>query len=212
MYTPPYTRWDDRAAALRLVQECNFGELITIVDGAPLVTHLPFLVDAKRNVLRGHVARANPHGGQLDGNVHMAVFKGPYAYISPDWYGEASEDVPTWNYLAVHVSGRGRVIADERAVDAFLAELSAFEEQRRPDIDRGGKIWTMDKVAAKDHVRMRAAILAFEIGIDKIEAKAKLNQNKPPEAIAGVVKALAESGAQMSEYVAGLMKEFNSKK
>lgn len=171
MYRPSYTRWDDRAGALDLARRYNFGELITVADGAPLITHMPFLIDESRNVLRGHFARANPHAAHVEG-AHIVVFKGPCAYISPDWYAASDSDVPTWNYLAVHVSGKGRALTQERETDAFLADLSAHEEARRPDLDRGGKIWTMDKVAAKEHARMRAAIVALEIDIEKVEAKA----------------------------------------
>lgn len=205
MYRPPYTRWEDRAGALKLAADYNFGELITVADGAPLVTHMPFLIDESRNVLRGHFARANPHAAHVEGAAHLVVFRGPYAYVSPDWYGPSDSDVPTWNYLAVHVTGKGRTLTEKREIDAFLADLSAHEEARRPDLDRGGKIWTMDKVGAKDHARMRASIVAFEIDIEKVEAKAKLNQNKPPDSVAGVIKALGESGSQMSEAVARAM-------
>lgn len=206
MYAPPYYRWADEDAALRLAGERNFCTLITVVDGAPLVSHLPLLVDAGRRLLRGHLARANPHAGRLDGRESLAVFTGPNAYISPDWYGEKSEDVPTWNYLAVHISGRGRLVRDADAVDKFLADLSAQEERRRPDLERGGKIWTLDKVAPEKRARMRAAIVAFEIAIARIEAKAKLSQNKPPEAIERVMGILSQSGSQMSEAVARAMK------
>lgn len=186
--------------------------MITVIEGAPIVTHLPFLFDNKRNVLRAHFARANPHAAHIEGREHLAVFRGPYAYISPDWYGETENDVPTWNYLAVHVRGRGRVETDDVKVDAFLADLSAHEERRRPDLDRGGKIWTLGKIAPKDHARMRRAIVAFEIDIAKVEAKAKLSQNKPAEAVAGVIEALERSGSQMSEAVARAMKQGQSER
>ncbi|MEX0646068.1 MAG: FMN-binding negative transcriptional regulator [Parvularculaceae bacterium] len=211
MYAPPYYRWSDRAAALAFAADYNFATLITVVGGAPTVSHLPFLIDVERNVLRGHLARANPHSGALGEAAHLAVFTGPNAYISPDWYGEASKDVPTWNYVVVHVAGRGRVIDEARAVDRFLVDLSDHEEGRRPDLDRGGKIWTLDKVPPKDHARMRAAIVAFEIDIASVEAKAKLNQNKKLNAVAGVIAALSASGSQVSEAVARLMREFNPK-
>jgi transcriptional regulator len=135
------------------------------------------------------------------------VFRGTYANISPDWYGKTHDDVPTWNYVAVHVSGKGRVVSDPEKVDAFLADLSAHEEHRRPDLDRGGVIWTIAKTDPKAHARMRAAIVAFEIDIEKIDAKAKLSQNKPAEALEGVIKALDDSGSQMSEAVARAMRE-----
>lgn len=212
MYTPPAFRWDDRPAALALAREWNFGLLITQGEGAPFVTHLPMLIDERRNVVRGHLARANPHGGHLDKRDHLAVFSGPHAYISPDWYGEASTDVPTWNYLAVHVSGKGRVLSEEGVVDRLLAELSALEEGRRPDLPNGGRVWTMDEIPADKHARMRNAIVAFEIDIERVEAKAKLSQNKLAEAVAGVIEALGSSGTESSAGLARLMQAFDTRR
>lgn len=209
MYTPPVNRWNDRPAALALARDWNFALLITQGEEAPFVTHLPMLIDERRNVVRGHVARANPHGAHLEGRAHLAVFTGPNAYISPDWCGKASTDVPTWNYVAVHIAGRGRVLTDESDIDRLLADLSAHEEQRRPDIERGGKIWTMDKLPADKHARLRRAIVAFEIDVEHVEPKAKLSQNKPPEIAAAVADVLSASSADMSVTLARLMRAFN---
>lgn len=206
MYSPAFHRWDDEKAALKLAGEWNFGALITIADGAPLISHLPLLVDGERRVLRGHLARANPHAEKIDGAEHLAVFTGPNAYISPDWYGEGGKDVPTWNYLAVHVRGKARVLADAAAIDAFLADLSAHEEARRTDL-ADGRMWTIDKVPPDQLARMRSAIVAFEIDIMSVQAKAKLSQNKKPEAVEGVIGALLESGLQMNEALALFMSE-----
>lgn len=210
MYAPPVFRWDNRLAALQLARDWNFALLITQSDEIPFVTHLPFLVDEKRNVLRGHVARANSHGGHLDGRKHLAVFSGPNAYISPDWFGDASADVPTWNYVAVHIAGRERVLTDESDIDRLLADLSAHEEHRRPDFENGGKIWTMDKVPAVKHARLHRAIVAFEIDIEHVEAKAKLSQNKPPEIAAGLADVLSASNDETRAALARLMRAFNA--
>lgn len=205
MYAPPAFRWNDEAAALDLAREFNFALMVTIVDAAPVVTHLPFLIDPARRVLRGHVARANPHSAHLAGG-HLAVFSGPYAYISPDWYGGDSPDVPTWNYAVVHVYGTGRVLAESKEIDAFLADLSEHEERRRFDLASGGKVWTMDKIPPRDLDRMRRAIVAFEIDIASVEAKAKLSQNKPPPVAARACAALAGSGSYPASGVADMMR------
>lgn len=206
MYAPPAFRWEDETAALQCAAEWNFGVLITAAGaGAPFVSHLPFLVDAERRVLRAHLARANPHAGCIEGGEHLAVFTGPHAYISPDWYGEGENDVPTWNYLAVHAAGKGRVLTDDAVVDAFLADLSAAEEARRHDLAQGGKIWTMGKLPSRALARMRAAIVAFEIDIETVAAKAKLSQNKPAAAAVGVAAALAASDSQAGQAVSRLM-------
>lgn len=210
MFTPPAFRWNDRPAAFALASDWNFALLITQGEEAPFVTHLPMLIDERRNVLRGHVARANPHGGHIDGRAHLAVFTGPNAYISPNWYGEASTDVPTWNYVAVHIAGQGRILDEVCEIDQLLADLSAHEEQRRHDLDNGGEIWTMDKVPDDKHARLRRAIVAFEIDIARVEAKAKLSQNKSVETADAVADILSASNADTCVRLARLMRAFNA--
>lgn len=205
MYALPAFRWDDRLAALGFAAEFNFATLITVEGGGPVMSHLPMLVDAGRGVLCGHLARANSHASILDGRRHVAIFMGPFAYVTPDWYGAGSTDVPTWNYVAVHIAGGGRVVADAGGVDRFLADLSACEEMRRTDLDRGGKMWTMDKVPPAKHAAMRAAIVAFEIDIVTVDAKAKLSQNKPADAARRVAAELASSGGERGRALAALM-------
>ncbi|MBY0232275.1 MAG: FMN-binding negative transcriptional regulator [Gemmataceae bacterium] len=79
-----------------------FGVLVTVRDGLPFGTHLPFVRDG--DALVGHLARANPQAMGLDGAEALAVFSGPHAYVSPAWYGDGPA-VPTWNYEAVHAYG-----------------------------------------------------------------------------------------------------------
>lgn len=190
MYAPPAFRWDDREAALSLARDFNFATLLTVDDGAPPARRLPLLVDARRNILRGSPARAYPYADCLDGCGHLAIFTGPHAYVSPDWRGEASADVPIWNYLAGHIRGEGRVIGDERPVDALPDKLSAYEERRRTALSFGDKIRAMDKGSSEKLARMRAASHVFEIKIAALEAVAELNQNKPSEARESVIGAV----------------------
>lgn len=203
MYSPPAHRWDDRAAALDFARARNFAALITVVDGAPMLTHLPVLIDPDGVRLRGHMARANPHAAHIDGREHLVAFLGPNAYISPDWY-EIEEDVPTWNYVAVHVSGKARAYTDEAETDRFLSDLSDQEEARRYDLQTG-RFWKIDKLDPKDRARMRRAVVAFEIVIDSVEAKAKLSQNKKPEVAARVIDKLSGSPNERDRQVGALM-------
>ncbi len=203
MYSPPAFRWRDRTAALDFARAHNFAAMITVVDGAPVLTHLPVLIDPDGARLRGHVARANPHAAHIDGVSHLFVFSGPHAYVSPDWY-KTEEDVPTWNYVAAHVSGKARALADEADIDRLLSDLSDQEEARRFDLETG-HFWKIDKLDAKDHARMRRAILAFEIEIEAVEAKAKLSQNKRPEVAANVIGVLSRSPQERERAVAALM-------
>lgn len=117
-----------------------FAILVSTTNDGPFATHLPLSVQAKtaengsesRIVLRGHVARANPHWRYLEQQLQcLAIFHGPHAYISPANYA-ARESVPTWNYAAVHVSGNARLFSSEEDLQAMLDELiQAFEPAYR---------------------------------------------------------------------------------
>ena len=206
MYTPSAFRVDDPQAAFGLIDRFGFATLITVKEGRCVVSHLPMIADAGRRVLRGHLARANPHSALIDGEAHLAVFTGENAYISPDWYEEAT-DVPTWNYSAVHVEGTARVFSDPEDVDALLNELSDRHEGRRHDLAEG-KFWKLSKLPAEKLRRLRTAIVAFEIAADRIELKAKLSQNRSAADFARVIAKL-ERGDAIARAVANAMREAN---
>src|SRR5687767_11744063 len=106
MYVPDHFREPDIAALHALIREHSFGTLVSVLEGTPFATHMPFLLDSDRGpwgTLAGHVARANPHWRafvESSGGIKesLVLFTGPHAYISPSWY-EAPIAVPTWNYV-----------------------------------------------------------------------------------------------------------------
>lgn len=202
MYTPSAFRNDDRHAAYDFIDSCGFAALVTAEAGETLITHLPMTVDRERGALLGHMARANPHASRIEGRRCTAVFLGPNAYVSPDWYDDATQ-VPTWNYIAAHVEGIGRPIEDPAEVDAVLSGLSNIHEHRRRDLDTG-KLWRLEKLPAEKLRRMRAAIVVFEIIADRIELKEKLSQNKSAGERERIRLKLA-SGGEMQQAVAAAM-------
>ena len=197
MYIPSAFRADDRAALYELIERHGFGTLVTVLDGAPFATHLPFVLDRGRGVLLGHVARANPHWRAFDGAAEaLVIFQGPHAYVSPSWYATAPA-VPTWNYAAVHVYGVPRLLDEAELRDLLDRLVSRYEAGReRP--------WTMD--LPPDYLRkMLQAIIGFEVPIERIEGKFKLNQNRSSEDRAGVIAALSAGGAEeraLAEFMA----------
>lgn len=194
MYIPPAFRLDDRAAALEVMRAHPFALLVVATARGELeITHLPILVDGNGGtpVLHGHVSKANPVAALIAGSTAAdpvratAVFSGPNAYVSPDWY-ESENQVPTWNYVAVHASGALAHVAEPDEVERLLADLSAAHEAalapKRP--------WTMGKMAPGTVGRMLKGITAFRLQVDRLEAKAKLSQNKGVADRGGVVAAL----------------------
>ena len=177
MYLPKPFATDDLAALHDLIEGRAFGLLIVPRDGTPDVAHIPFVLDrgeGEHGRLRGHFARPNPIWRACDGKAEaLAVFAGPDAYISPDWYATPHQ-VPTWNYIAVHAWGRPRVVDGDGDVRRLLEDLSARNEARLA----GKKPWTADKLPAEVYARMRRGIVAFAMPIERIEGKWKLSQNR----------------------------------
>ncbi len=204
MYTPAAYRNDNRLAAFDFVAQYGFATLVANDGGSVASAHLPMIADSERNVLRGHLARANPYCELLDGVRHLAVFVGANAYVSPDWYGDA-EQVPTWNYSAVHIAGASSIIREQDRIDALLEELSDHHERKRHDL-RDGKIWKLAKLPEDKLKRMRAAIVAFEIMIEKIEYKSKLSQNKSASDVTAVIDKLSR-GDENQRAVAAAMEK-----
>lgn len=178
MYQPPFFREEDRERLYALIESGGFGLLVSNGPAGPLVTHIPFLIDRFRGqagVLQSHMARANPHWQELhDGDPVLAVFPGPDAYVTPQWYRE-EPDVPTWNYRAAHVRGRVRRLEDPIAVREHLAALVAFHEQRF-----SGSPLSLGDMDVKMVAGFQAQLVAFEIDIMEIVGAAKLSQDKLP--------------------------------
>jgi len=196
MYVPPHFVVDDPATLREFIDRHPFGLLISQQDLAPFATHLPFLLDPP-GLLLGHVARQNPQWRQLAGQQVLCVFHGPHAYVSPTWY-EAEKVVPTWNYVAVHVYGRARLIEDPDSLVALVARLTDRFERELP------MPWSFDP--NEPFVRkMATQIVGFMVDIDRIEGKWKLNQNHPGERRRRVVAALREQGYEDAREIADLM-------
>ena len=125
---------------------------------------------------------------EAEGAEAMVVFQGPHAYISPTWYRTEGPTVPTWNYLAVHAYGRPRVLGDEGAARAMLEDLvTTHEADRDPP-------WSMTRQDPKYMEAQIRGIVAFEIPIIRLEAKAKLNQNKPASQRLAAAEGLEATG------------------
>lgn len=174
LYLPAAFASDDQAAIARLFDEHPFATLITPGPGEPQVSHLPLLYQRERGPhgsLIGHMARANPHWNHLGSGASLAIFHGPHAYVSPSWYAQPAAQVPTWNYAVVHVHGRGAIVADRAVTLATLQQMIARFE--------GGRAapWRLQLEGARLDA-MVGAIVAFEIEIERIDAKFKLSQNK----------------------------------
>ncbi len=185
MYVPDHFREDRPEVLAGAVRRIGFATLITTGLEA---NHLPMLLEG--NVLRGHVARANPVWKSGDGAA-LAIFLGPHAYVSPSWYpskAEAGKAVPTWNYITVHARGAIKWVQDADWLHAHVAALSDAHEAGRP------APWTIGEAPETYIATMLRGIVGFELTIETLEGKYKLSQNRDEADREGVRQAFAREG------------------
>lgn len=197
MYIPDMFREDRTETPHDAVRTIGFATLIT--EGLE-ANHLPMLLQEGANgqVLRGHVARANPVWKKGDGAA-LAIFLGPHAYVSPNWYpskAETGKAVPTWNYISVHARGPIRWVEDADWLRTHVGALSAAHEAGR-DVP-----WMISDAPVAYIDSMLRGIVGFELAIETLEGKYKLSQNREPADYAGARQGLLREGR---EDVARLM-------
>lgn len=165
----------------------GFGTLCLNHDDGPLLSHIPFVLSADGTYAEAHLVRSNPIL-KLLGPPKPAVIavSGGDSYVSPDWYGLENQ-VPTWNYVAVHLRGTLRQLPAED-LRGILERLSdQFEQRLLPK-----KVWTLDKVADDAYRKLSMQIVPIRLDIDDVQGTWKLAQPKPPEAIAGAADGIAD--------------------
>lgn len=203
MHPNPAFRQEPRDRNLAFARARGFGILTVNGPEGPLAAHVPFLLNDDASFAELHLARSNPIArAGLPAPALIAV-SGPDAYVSPDWYGPHSEvpdQVPTWNYVAVHLRGVLEPQPDEALrphVDALSAEHEGRIAGKRP--------WTSAKMTEGAMPRMLRMILPFRFRVTSIDGTWKLNQNKTSEIRARAAEALAQGGPS-AQQIAALMR------
>ena len=187
MYVPVFNALDDEPQVRALVAAAGSAELVTVgPDGYPLSTLLPVVWDGDRLVM--HLARANPQWRSIGEDAPaLAVVTGPQAYVSPSWYPSKAEHgrtVPTWNYSAVHLTGRASVRTDPAWLREAVTLLTDQHEGSRADR------WHVTDAPAAFVEKQLRAVVGVELRVERVEAKAKLSQNRIEADRAGVVAGL----------------------
>ena len=199
MYLPAHFEQQDPAALQTLMREHPLATLVTVRADGPTADHIPFEYDAPTQTLRGHVARANPLWREAAGQPVLAVFRGPQAYVSPNWYPSKAQThkvVPTWNYTVVHAHGVLRAIEEAPWLHALVSRLTAHHEAPH------AAPWAVAD-APEDYVQqMLRAIVGIEIPVRRLVGKWKISQNRSETDRLGVADGLhAEGSAAMSTLV-----------
>jgi transcriptional regulator len=180
---------------MALIERHPFGLLVTSDEPFAVTTNLPMLAGERDGVLyvEGHVAAANPHARAIAGGaLATAVFNGPHAFVSASWYEEPYETVPTWNYSLVRASGRLREAPARGVLERLVAR---FEGD-------ANSAWRLDGLSPEYLEKQLRGIVAFELRVERLEAKAKLSQNRTPQDRERVERALASSSDPMDRACA----------
>jgi transcriptional regulator len=203
MYVPRYNQNEDRAALLAYMRAYSFAALATCGPGGLMATHLPFVIEEEdgRITLLAHMARANPQWRDFAaGGDALVIFMQPHAYVSPRHY-DSRQNVPTWNYVAVHAYGRP-VLIEERAAKMELQQK--LIRQHDPEY-----LTQMDELPESYLDAKLGAIASFSLVVTRIEARYKLSQDKNPAERERIVRELEASGDSVAAETAKLMREHN---
>lgn len=172
MYPPPHHQSHDIEKMISVIKHFPLGILITAKDGKPFVTHIPFIYNETTKKLVAHIDRNNPQLETLQDDAEVTVvFKGPDTYISPSVY--STSQLPTWNYIIVHITGNIQLINEPEAVKKTMVAMTEFLEGEAQKF-----------ILKNDDPRMERLInyiQAFEIEITHWEGKFKLSQDKIPQ-------------------------------
>jgi len=204
MHPNPAFRQEPRDRNLSFARARGFGILSVNGPDGPLAAHVPFLLNDDASFAELHLARSNPIArADLPAPALLAV-SGPDTYISPDFYGphtEVPDQVPTWNYVAVHLRG----VLEPLPEDVLRPHVDALTAEHEGRII-GKTPWTSAKMSEGAMPRMLRMILPFRFRVTSVDGTWKLNQNKTPEIRARAAQALSQGNAP-AQAIAALIRE-----
>ncbi|EDO25589.1 predicted protein, partial [Nematostella vectensis] len=172
MFIPDNYKNENIEEVMHFLNENSFGILISQADGKIAGTHIPMQLDTDENgesVLVGHIAKANPQSKYLKSEEEiLAIFNGPHSYISSSWYQK--EDAPTWNYIAVHVYGKVKIIEGDELLESLKKLVDKYEKNSENPM-------SVEKMSSTT-LKQVNGIVGFSIKINEIQAAYKLSQNR----------------------------------
>lgn len=199
MYTPQLYKNEDPEAIKTFLKENSFGILINQTNGKLCATHIPIELEINadgKEVLQGHISKLNPQAeGFAENDQVLAVFSGPHSYISPSWYDH--ENVPTWNYIAVHVYGRIKITDETVTLEGLKKLVDKYEANSENPV-------RLEDLSAKT-MREARGIFGFEIEIDEIQATKKLSQNRDDHNYKNIISELKKTENPQAIAVANEM-------
>jgi transcriptional regulator len=201
MYTPEIYKNENQEEIKKFLLENSFGILINQTNGKLCATHIPLELDINKegkDILCGHISKENPQwNGFTDNDQILAVFSGPHSYISSSWYDH--ENVPTWNYIAVHVYGKIKIIEGEAVIESLKKLVDKYEQNSENPV-------RVEDLSKKTMMQSRG-IVAFEIEITEIQATKKISQNRDEKNHQNIISELEKTNTNQSIAIANEMKK-----
>jgi transcriptional regulator len=202
MYIPDLYKNEDKESILKFLKENAFGLLINQTNGKLWATHIPLELEINKEgsaILMGHISKENPQWTAFETNDQiLAVFTGPHSYISPSWYDH--ENVPTWNYTAVHVYGKVKIIEGDAVIDSLTKLVDKYEQNSKCPV-------RVADLSKKTMMEARG-IVAFEIKIEEIQAQTKMSQNRDDKNYTNIISELEKTENPQSMAVAKEMAKY----
>ncbi len=198
MYIPNLYKNENPEELKSFIRQNGFAILVNTLENNLWATHIPLIL-SEDNKLTGHISRGNKQwrGFSNEGEV-LAIFNGPHAYVSSSWYDH--ENVPTWNYIAVHVYGNIRIIEGAELLDSLRQLTDKYEAHSQKPV-------SVDTMSEKFLTREMRGVVGFEIAITKMEAAYKLSQNRDAKNHAAIIEKLEERNDPNSTAIANEMKK-----
>lgn len=196
MYTTDLYKNENQEEIRAFLKENSFGILINQTNGKLCATHIPMELGINaegKEILEGHISKLNPQAEGFAANDQvLAVFSGPHSYISSSWYDH--ENVPTWNYIAVHVYGRIKIVDYNTSVDQLKKLVDKYEANSANPV-------RVENLSDKT-MREARGIFGLEIEIDEIQATKKLSQNRDDHNYKNIISELEKTENPQSIAVA----------
>ncbi|NER12027.1 FMN-binding negative transcriptional regulator [Leptobacterium flavescens] len=202
MYIPEIYRNTNLEDIADFIHENGFGIIVNHTGEKLWATHIPLELtknEAGKDVLIGHVSRGNLQWKNLENdNEVLVIFHGPHTYVSSSWYDH--ENVPTWNYIAVHVYGKMRLLDNEELWQALKRLIDKYEKTSEKPIK-------MEELSSKMVKTEMRGIKGIEIEIESVDAAFKLSQNRDAKNHSVVREKLNDRGDDHSAKIAEEMKK-----
>lgn len=204
MYVPKYYKVSDLEEIKEFIQHNSFATIVSIRKGKPIAAHIPVLLKKIEDdyYLTGHLAYGNPLWKTFEEVQDiLVIFNGPHAYISSSWYEQ--ENVPTWNYQAVHIYGKASLIEGIDLEQDLTSLLEKYESFRENPV-----LW--DKLSPELLQQEMKGIKGFKIKVEEVQAAYKLSQNRNASDYANIIKELYKEENPHADAVAEAMKKNRS--